>query len=133
MSQERIINTLLNAEPDVTAIVGNRIYPVILPQNVVMPALGYMQVNRYERVGVSLAGPVFVQASMAIIAMARDYPSLVALVSAVRKALANRLSGVDSVENLVVRPGSQAEDQYDTDLGMFSRVSTFQLSFTERP
>jgi hypothetical protein len=133
MSQERIVNALLTAEPSVAAIVGTRIFPVVLPQNFVVPAVGYMQDSRRERVSVSLTGPVHVTAQMTVIAMARDYPSLVALVSAVRKALANQLSGVENTENLVVRPMSQGEDQYDADLNMFSRASTFLLYFTERP
>jgi hypothetical protein len=133
MSQEKVINALLTAEPDVTAIVGTRIFPVILPQNFVIPALGFMQDWRRERTAVSLTGPVFVTAQMTVVAMTRDYPTLVALVAAVRKALSNKLGAVPGVENRVIRPLSQTEDNYDVDLGMFSRASNFVLSFTERP
>lgn len=133
MSQERIVNALLTADPHVTGLVGVRIFPVVLPQNFVVPAIGYMQDSRRERVAVSLVGPVHVTAQMSIVAMAKDYPSLVELVAAVRKAMANRLGVVENTENLVVRPTAQGEDQYDSDLGLFSRSSTFLLSFTERP
>lgn len=133
MSQVKVVNTLLNAEPDVTAIVGDRIFPVVLPQNFNVPAIGFMQDWRRERVAASLSGPVHVVCQMTVVAMTRDYASLVALVAAIRKALANKMGGVPGVENLVVRPQAQTEDNYDSDLGMYSRASTFVLNFTERP
>jgi Protein of unknown function (DUF3168) len=49
MSIEEGIYALLRADADVTAVVGERIYPVILPQNGPLPAATYRRAGRAPR------------------------------------------------------------------------------------
>jgi len=56
MNAEGIVRTRLLAIPAVTALVGDRIYALILPQNCPMPAIRVQQIDRDDPM--HLRGPV---------------------------------------------------------------------------
>jgi Protein of unknown function (DUF3168) len=55
VTAEEILVARLKASPQVTALVGSRIYPMVIPQGVVMPAIAYQRISTV-RPG-SLRGP----------------------------------------------------------------------------
>lgn len=56
MTAEESLVARLNATPGVTALVGTRIYPMLIPQGAAMPAVTYQRISTV-RPG-SLRGPV---------------------------------------------------------------------------
>jgi hypothetical protein len=129
---EAAINALLKAEAGIPAIVGDRIYPSTLPLTIPVPAVTYEIVSRVERTTLSSAEPtVHVRYRVQIDSHARDYDTLVSLVSLVRKALANKRGDMHGVVALTIRPEFQGMDHYDEDADIYTRATDVLATLSE--
>jgi len=88
MTIEEAVYAYLLGKTDITDIVSTRIYPVVLPQGVELPALTYMQVSNPVHHDVDIAYP-----RMQISSWAEDYADAKGLYNAVKEAM-QRYKGV---------------------------------------
>lgn len=106
----------LAGTPGVRALVADRVYPLVVPQDVAMPAVAYQKVNS-ERIGVhgTSGGPGFGVAGWArtrvqVTCHAEEYADARALADAVRTGL----DGFRGVMNDEVRvDGCRVENEVD--------------------
>lgn len=129
---EAAIYYLLTTEPAVAALVSDRVFPSYLPVNTPMPAVTYQVISRLERNTVaSLEDHVHVRYRIQVDCIARDYDSLVALVAAVRKALANKRGDFAGATVVTIRPEFQSLDVYNEDGDFYTRTSDFLATLSE--
>lgn len=130
---EKAIYALLSAEATVTAIVGDRIFPNTYPIGFALPGISYEVVSRIERTTLSSEeSTVHVRYRVQVDSHARDYDTLVALVAAVRKALANRRGDLHGVVALTIRPEFQGIDVYDEDADIHTRSTDILATLSEQ-
>lgn len=82
---ETIFSTL-TADSGVTAIVSNRVYPVVIPQKGTLPAITYQRVSGRRENGISGAGEL-VAVRVQVDCWAESYSSVRALADAASAAL----------------------------------------------
>ena len=134
MSAEKVIYTLLTAEATLTALlaVPGNVWPSTLPIETPLPAVNYEVISRMERGTVSLQeGTIMVKVRIQVDCHARDYETVVAMVAAVRKALANKIGTFAGVPNVVIRPEFQGIDVYNERADFYSRSSDFLVTLEE--
>ncbi len=85
MDAEYAIHDLLSGSEALTALVGDRIYPVALPQAIQVPAVLINQLD--ERQQLTKDGPVGNGWTFQVDIMATDYPTLRQIARAVKAAL----------------------------------------------
>ncbi|MCP9237156.1 DUF3168 domain-containing protein [Lewinella sp. JB7] len=85
MNAEYAIHDLLSERTELTALVADRIYPVMLPQNVAVPAVLINQLSERQVIGKD--GPVASGWEFQIDIMALDYPTVRQIAREVKQAL----------------------------------------------
>ena len=134
MSAERIIYSLLSSASGVTAIVGNRIYPLALPEGKALPAIVYDIVAQQERIPLSGASsPRLITAHVRVTAVfsANDYAALVSLFNAARNAcrvINATVAGLQHVTSLI---GAQGQDMFDAERQLCLRTFDARITFNE--
>ncbi len=120
MSAQAVIVALLNAATGVTAIVQKRIYPEVLPQDCPVPAITYIEVVAVEKktMGPDAANHQLVESRIQVNAIARDYPTKVALIRQVRIACREARGVIAGVSVLMVAARDRGPDLRDDDLGL---------------
>ena len=125
MSGAKAIYLILSTNAGVSAVVGDRIFPQVIPQGKELPAISYMkEVASPEN---SLDGPGSIEIQRYEIKMySRSYPELETLVNAARSALdfaAGTFNGVilDGCSFITER------DAYSEDQSLFGRLQEYQL------
>ncbi len=110
----------LSADAGVAALVGNRIYPIEAPQEAVLPYVVYQRISG-PRVR-SHSGPSHLaQPRFQITGAAATYPSLRAVMNAVRVALDGFRGTMGSGPGVDVG-GAFVENELDSEEGFVSRL-----------
>lgn len=132
MRAEKVINALLTADAGVTALVSNRVYPVSLPQNTVMPALIYEVVSAVEMLPIdALAGQQLVDTRVQVTALGKNYSDVKALLEAARVALLFKSGSIAGVRVLGITRDMVGPDGRDYDLGLYSQSIDFKVRHYE--
>lgn len=118
MTIEAAMRAHLIADPGVSGLVGQRIYPIAMPQGTTLPAITYQRVSTV-RIG-SKQGPTgMAQPRLQINCWSKSYGDAKALADAVRVALdgyRGLMGGAVDVWETVV--GTDV-DLYEEDLGIY--------------
>jgi hypothetical protein len=111
----------LSSHADVTAVVGGRIYPLVLPQKPTYPAITYFKVSEQRIRGLALDEPDQSRARVQFSCWGRTYDEAKAAADAVTAALkdyAGTLGGAGGVEVLDSEIEGDA-DLYDAEAGVY--------------
>jgi hypothetical protein len=129
MSAESAIYTLLAAAAPVTALVGARIYPGMLPNGQPLPAIVIEQISAV-RLGRLDAGAATHPTSsrMQVNLLAKDYPTLKALRTAVMTALQFKRGALGGSAVISVLPGFEGPDTFDSGMEVFHQPLDFMVT-----
>jgi len=122
--------SFLGADAGVSAIVGARVYPMILPQSPTYPAITYTR-NSVERSSVMEEGQIgFVSADIQVDAWAASYSGAKALWQAIKDAVQNYqgLMGTTAVHRAMIVGDL---DAYEPDVGAYRCSMTLSIWHTE--
>ncbi|GEM_PF-947418 len=114
MSLEADLWTLLTSAPAVYARCGNRVYPVLIPQDIVTPALAYQLISAPGQYTHDQGDIGLIRARMQLTAQAETYDALHALVRAVRAALTGYKGTVGTTELQALFIDSERHEWADT-------------------
>lgn len=137
MGAEKIAYALLSGHAPLTALVGDRIYPLVIPEAARLPAVVYsVQGEREARL---LSAPsatsnalTFAQVRITAAVAPNDYVTLTQLMSAIRGALVSAPGAtVAGARNVVVHSGVEGEDTFDADAQIAMRTRTVQITFNQ--
>jgi hypothetical protein len=134
MSAERITYSLLSGSSAVTAIVGQRIYPMSLPEGQPLPCVVYDVVGQFERqtlTGNEATRLITAQVRVTAVASANAYASLVPLFNATKSAMRlvnGTAAGINNVLSLIT---SQGQDLFDNERQLCIRTVDVKLMFNE--
>ena len=85
-SVEERLYTRLTTDPTLTALVGNRVTPVLLPQDVTYPAITFNRVST-ERIQTLSGSTGLARASFQVSAFSPDHTEMLTVASGIREAL----------------------------------------------
>jgi hypothetical protein len=110
---EALLYAYLQTIPEITAIIGTRMYPLIRPQASQLPALSYQRVaeTRVDSLKTGTPGPSTTDVRMQIDAWAAEYEDVKDLAVKVRRAMNghNQAAGLRAMAYLTAR------DEFDVD------------------
>jgi hypothetical protein len=128
MIESKMVDVLLAAS-GVTAIIGTRIFPVVVKQTTAFPSLVYRRLPGGERT-YSLAGSAgWTTVIVAIYAWASDYPTARSLANEVRKALDAYAS--NTADNIQVASVSDGGDEWIDELAVYGCGVDVTLHYLE--
>jgi hypothetical protein len=122
MTVEEALFAYLRAHPGLAALVGSRIYPLKLPQNVTLPAVAYQRISTSWRYALGGSGPRLTQVRFQISCWAEKYETAKAVASQVRGALGNFsgvMGGTSGVRVLATTLAAEA-DVYEPETGLYN-------------
>lgn len=134
MKAEKVIHTVLAGNAGVTALVGSRIYAVVMPQGPVYPCLTYRLVASTRLQGV-YTDPGMARVTLQLTSFATSYEGAKELAEAVRLALeryGSALTGtpIAGVTVYDITIGSEA-DSYEPELEAFAQSTDFTVLHAE--
>ena len=123
---EETIKTRLSAYPGLTALVGTRIYPVIMPEGVTYPGVVYQRISTMPREIAMGSDPGIGRARLQFTAWDNSYKVVKQIIEQIRLAL-ERYNISDIIDIYVL-----AEyDLYDTDALKYGAALDFDVAFME--
>ena len=133
MRAEKALNTLLNAAPGLTALVGARIYGGgQLPQGTVLPAVVVEHVSSNELTTID-ANSAFglMKARLQCTVLAKDYPTQKLVLEQVRIACNYQRGVIGGVRVVSVLRDTIGPDQRDDAMQVYSQSIDFQVTYQE--
>jgi tRNA U54 and U55 pseudouridine synthase Pus10 len=125
MSFQSTFRSYLLADPTLYALVGERIYPVVLPQNATLPAVVYFrQGGRTDHKGIVKMTGRTRNFTIQIQAIGRNYDEA----DSVEEAIYDRLD--QEVTGLSCRPLGETQDLYDEETKEFITASDYSCWYT---
>lgn len=116
MMLEKAIYSYISTYPGLTALVGNRIYPLVIPQNPTYPAVAYSRVSRvYEK---DLSGTAWNQSRMQFSVYARKYSDAKAVVEQIRAAFRDYRGKINGIDVMLADISNEV-DLYEPDTALF--------------
>jgi len=130
MSHEAVTYALLAGAGAVTAIVGTRIYPTVLPVGISTPAIVYELISSW-RPGALDARAVthLTRTRVQINLMTADHAVLLSMRDAVVDAMQFERGYIGGVTVHSVLPAGEGPDLYDHELRLFVRPVDFTLTY----
>ncbi|MGB9780621.1 DUF3168 domain-containing protein [Caldanaerobacter sp.] len=117
MMLEQAIYGYVSTHAGVTALVGNRIYPLLLPQNPTYPAIVYSRVSRiYEK---DLSGTVWNQSRIQFSCYAKKYSEAKAVAEQLRSAFRDYRGKIGDIDIMVADVTNEI-DLYEPDTALFN-------------
>lgn len=131
MSAIAVCNALLSAAAGVTAIVGTRLYPSMVPEGVALPA-AVMRLVSNTRVGVvDAAAPLHVyRARVQVNALSADFVQAQVLRLAVKAAMRFKRGAIGGVTVTSIVDDVDLPDDYDNELHAFVAPADFIVVWT---
>lgn len=114
-----LLHSLLCAHPGVSALAGDRVYPVRVPQGKAMPAVAYQQVG-----GTGAACQSYGRFRYQLSAFADTYTAVTALSAAIEAAL----NGYEQGE-IYIEVDTPAIDQHSDSTDRYFRTQDFFIEF----
>jgi hypothetical protein len=131
MRSELVIVSLLNVAA-VTAIVGNRMARVRLPQNTSYPALVYEQISGHTVPPIdATAGGNIAIGRVQVTALSRDMSVMDSLLEAVRVACSFKNGAINTVTVISVMPDAKQPVMRDDDAAVFYQSMDFLITHLE--
>lgn len=128
MSWETALRNILLADSAVMNLVGNRIYPLVLPENAALPAIAYAVVNE-SRAHAMLEPVPLREVTLAVQCYAKTYSQARALADAVTAALDGYRGALgDGYAGIVVDRGIT---QYHADVDEYQWTVMCAVSYLE--
>lgn len=129
MSAEAAIYALLTAAAPVTALVGTRIYPGVLPNGQALPAIVVEQISavRLGRLD-AFAATHPTRSRIQVNLLSRDYPTLKALRTAVTAALQFQRGSIGGSSVISVLPDNEGPDTFDAGMEVFHQPIDFMVT-----
>ena len=88
MRAEKVVYDLLTGSEAVTALVGLKIYPGLIPQNTTIPAVSYELISSVDIPPINAqAGGVILRSRVQVSVLARTYAEVKTIQEAIRHAL----------------------------------------------
>lgn len=132
MRAEQVIYALLSEAAGVTALVGTRIYPGVLPQGTALPALALEFISGVELPTVdATAGFNLLQARVQVTAIAKTYAEVKTVLEAVRAACNFQRGTIAGVHVVSVRRDTIGPDLRDDDVQLFTQSIDFGITYQE--
>jgi hypothetical protein len=125
MIEQRVTAVLL-AAADVTALVGNRIFPVVVRQNTRLPAITYARQSS-ERDYVLTGSLHYARALIGLTAWANEYAEARALADAIRQAL----DAYDEPDGIDLATVNDGQDIYEPEADVFGCSLLVTVQFEE--
>ena len=119
--EERLF-TRLTDDPVVSSLVGSRVTPVLLPDDVTYPAITYSRVST-ERITTLSGSTGLARASFQVSAWSPDYLEVLTVASGIRQAL-------DGIEGTLIE---NQIDLFDTTARVHYANLQFSIWHTEKP
>ncbi len=138
MTMESDLRAFLILDADVTALVGSRVFPLIVPQNQPMPAIRYNLITSESEVNLGGVDGA-VRATVQLDCYAATYAGAVDLAEKVRVALVADVNGARTMGSTAVtqtRLTAKSDEQpfkepTASDDWRFNRSLDFELDYTE--
>ena len=132
MRAEKVVYTLLTGSSQVTALVGLKIYPGLIPQNTTMPALTYELVSGVDIAPINAqAGGVIMRSRVQISALARTYAEVKTIHEAIRGALLFKSGLISDVQVLAITRELIGSDERDDESGLYMQAVDYLLTHDE--
>ncbi|MFM7010838.1 MAG: DUF3168 domain-containing protein [Betaproteobacteria bacterium] len=132
MRAEKVVYTLLTGSSQVTALVGLKIYPGLIPQNTTMPALTYELVSGVDIAPINAqAGGVIMRSRVQISALARTYAEVKTIHEAIRCALLFKSGLISDVQVLAITRELIGSDERDDESGLYMQAVDYLLTHDE--
>ena len=129
MTCETAVYSLLNVA-GVTAIVGTRIYPIVLPVSVPTPAIVYELISSWRGGALdAYAATHLTHARVQVNLLSADHAVLLTMRAAVFAAMQFRRGALGGVTVHSVIPSGEGPDQYDPEMRLFLRPVDFTLTY----
>lgn len=137
MIPETILNTLLSADAQVTALVDARIYPGRLPKGQTVPALVYRRIDvlqLHRPLAVTAQAFTLNRARMRVgvlTAADRGYVTAQTLMQHVRRVVGNQVGAVAGYAGTHIGPALVAPEQDDDEAGIAVDAMDFMVTYRE--
>jgi hypothetical protein len=124
MSVESEVKTRLSTDINVLAILGERIYPVILPQNPILPAAQYVIMDAAPTINLSAKAGLY-RYEMQIDIFARKYSEVVNAENIVRKSLQSysniETGSIQAIHHLM------SSDDFEKEISDYKKIMRFSI------
>lgn len=133
MSLETAVTAHLLAQPGLTALIGNRLYPMVIPQTATLPAVTYQRISSVRH-SAMVADTGVATVRLSFNCWAAAYPQAKAVAKELRAALQRCADTIGSGANTVSGVASfvVAEyDDYEPDTGRYRVMLDFEISHQE--
>lgn len=132
MRAERVIYTLLTGSSAVTDLVGAKIYPGRIPQNITMPAISYEMVSGMEMAPINAqAGGVLLRSRVQVNVLARTYEEVKTIQEAIRHVLIFKSGLIAAVRVIGITRDLIGPDERDDELGLYMQGIDYLLIHDE--
>ena len=129
MTAESVLYALMSGAGPVTAIVGDRIYPVVLPEGKPLPALVLEHVSTYRPPVIdAFAGTHMTQTRMQANCLALSHTACRALADAARAAAQFQRGTIAGVLVHSVLHAGEGPTTYDAETGAFHQPIDFMVT-----
>lgn len=132
MRAEKVVYDLLTGSEAVTALVGLKIYPGLIPQNTTMPAVSYELISSVDIPPINAqAGGVILRSRVQVSALARTYAEVKTIQEAIRRALLFKSGLIAGVQVNAITRELIGSDERDDESGLYMQGVDFLLIHEE--
>ena len=132
MRAERVVYDLLTGSEAVTALVGLKIYPGLIPQNTTMPAVSYELISSVDIPPINAqAGGVILRSRVQVSVLARTYAEVKTIQEAIRRALLFKSGLIAGVQVNAITRELIGSDERDDESGLYMQGVDFLLIHEE--
>ena len=132
MSGEKVINNLLENYAPLTAIVLTRIYPGVIPQGSILPAIAYTHVSTVENSTIDAnAEYALVTSRIQVTVVTADYPALKNIINLVRQACNYKHGTIKGIAVNSIRRELTGPDFRDDEAALFMQSIDFKITYHE--
>lgn len=122
---------LLQHAPLVAELPAERIMAGVLPQGIVLPAIGITEISSVDRNVPSRGATRHVTDRVQVTVLASSYPAQKDLIRLVRAACADRLGDLAGATAVTVHTDGRGPDFRDADTGICMQSQDFRVGYTE--
>lgn len=118
----KAVNYLLKASSALSALVGSKIYPIVMPEGTDAPCVVFFRDSLspvYDK-----GAAVVDESEVSVICFTKDYPDAIEIISAVRSTLEG-IRGDQAGINILLARVKKGEEGYDVDSDTFFQKLTF--------
>lgn len=132
MRAEKVVYDLLTGSEAVTALVGLKIYPGLIPQNTTIPAVSYELISSVDIPPINAqAGGVILRSRVQVSVLARTYAEVKTIQEAIRPALLFKSGLIAGVQVNAITRELIGSDERDDESGLYMQGVDFLLIHEE--